>query len=65
MMKYQKHTIHHAKYIKVIIKNCLIPHYIHLLCTKYYKNSTFFPELKKVFKEDFGIKIQEGSVLKY
>ena len=65
IIKYKKITIDHAIYIKVFS-------YGTVSYLKFYtddvlntnNNETSFPELTRVFKEHFEMKVQEGSVIK-
>ena len=66
MVKYKKSTIDHAIYIKVL-SNVTVS-YLTLSTGGVFNNNNKkkeFPELKRVFEEAFGIKVQEGYVLKY
>ena len=65
-IKYNKITIVHDIYIKVFTDGTvsyLIVYTDDVLNAT--NNETAFTELKEVFEEDFEIKVQEGSVLKY
>ena len=62
---YKKSTIDHAIYIKVFddgTVSYLTVSTDDVLNTT--NNENTFPELKRVFKEHFEMKVQEGSVLK-
>ena len=66
ILKYRKSTIDHAIFIKVFDDSTVS--YL-TVSTDYVINTTnnenAFPELTRVFKEKFEMKVQEGSVLKY
>ena len=66
IIEYKKSTIDHAIYIKVFDDGTVS--YI-TVSTDDARNTTnnenAFPELTRVFKEHFEMKVQEGSVLKY
>ena len=65
IIKYKKSTIDHATYIKVFDDSALS--YI-TVSTDDVLNTTndenTFPELKKLFKDHFEMKVQEGSFIK-
>ena len=66
ILKYKKNTIDHAIYTKVISDGTVS--YLKVSTDDVLKttnNETAFPELTRVFKEHFEIKVQEGSVPKY
>ena len=66
IIEYKKSTIDHAIYIKVftyVVVSYLIVSTDNVLNTS--NNEKAFPELTRVFKEHFEMKVQEGSVLKY
>ena len=66
ILKYKKITIDHAIYIKVFsggTVSYLTVSTDDVLNTT--NNENAFPELKKLFKEHFEMKVKEGSVLKY
>ena len=66
IVKYKKSTIDHAIYIKVfddVTESYLTVSTDDVLNTT--NNENAFPELTRVFKEQFEMKVQEGSVLKY
>ena len=66
IIKYQKITIDHDIYIKVLSDgtvSCLTVSTDDVLNTT--NNDTAFNELRIVFQEAFGIKVQEGSIFKY
>ena len=66
ILKYKKSTIDHNIYIKVFTDGKVFYPIVStddVLNTTNYENT--FPELTRVFKEHFEIKLQEGSVLKY
>ena len=66
IIKYKKSTIYHAIYIKFFTDGTVS--YL-TVSTDYVlnttNNETSFPELTRVFKERFEMKVQEESVLKY
>ena len=66
MIEYKKITIYLPIYIKVFYDGTV---YYLVVSTDYFlnttNNDTEFPQLRRVFEEDFEIKSQEGSVLKY
>ena len=66
IIKYKKITVDHAIYIKglsdVTVSCLTVSNYDALDTTN---NETSFPELTIVFEENFEVKFQEGSVLKY
>ena len=66
IIKYKRSKIDHAIYIKVFNDGTVS----YLTVSTYdvlnnINNDTAFPELKRVFEEDFDIKVQEVSFLKY
>ena len=65
IIKYNKCTIDHAIYIKVFDDGTF---YYLTVSTDNVLNTTnnenTFPELTRVFKEHFEMKVQEGSVIK-
>ena len=66
ILEYKKSTIYHAIYIKVFDNGTvsyLTVSTDDVLSTT--NNENAFPKLKRVFKEHFEMKVQEGSVLKY
>ena len=66
ILKYKKITIDHAIYIKVFddgTASYITVFTYDVLNTT--NNENAFPELTRVFKEQFNMKLQEGSVLKY
>ena len=66
IIKYKKSTIDHAIYIKVFTD--VTVYYIKVSTDDVLNttnNETAFLELTRVFKENFEIKLQEESVLKY
>ena len=66
ILEYKKSTIDHDIYIKVFddgIVSYLTVSTDDVLSTTNNENS--FPELTRVFKEHFDMKVQEGSLLKY
>ena len=66
ILKPKKITICYAMYIKVFsdgIVSYLTVFIDDVLNTT--NNQTVFPKLRRVFEEDFEIRIQEGSILKY
>ena len=66
IIKYRKSTINHAIYIKVFnygTVSYIIVSTDDVIDTT--NNETLFPELTSVFKEQFEMKVQEGSVLQY
>ena len=66
ILSYKNITIDHSIYIKVFTDDTvsyLTVSTDDVLNTT--NNENAFPELKRVFKEDFEMKVQEGSVLKY
>ena len=66
IIKYKKSTIYHAIYIKVftdVTVSYITVTTFEVLNTN--NNEIAFPELTRVFKEHFHMKVQEGSVLKY
>ena len=66
MIRYKKSAIDHAIYIKVFydgrVSYLKVSNYDVLNTTN---NKTAFTELRLVFEEDFEIKFQEGSAIKY
>ena len=66
IMKYKKTKIDHTIYIKVFSDETLSYLTVYngdVLNTT--NRITEFPELRRVFKEDFEMKFQDGSDLKY
>ena len=66
ILKYKKRTIDHSVYIKVLSDgkvSYLTVYNDDVLNTT--NNETAFPELRIFFEEDFEVKFQEVSVLKY
>ena len=66
IIEYKKSTIDHTLYIKVFdddIVSYLTVSTDDVLNTT--NNENIFPELTRLFKEHFDMKVQEGSVLKY
>ena len=66
IIKYKKITIDNDIYIKVLSDgtvSCLTVSTDDVLNTT--NNYTAFNELRIVFQEAFGIKVQEGSIFKY
>ena len=66
ILEYKKSTIDHAIYIKVFDNGTvsyLTVSTDDVLNTTTNKNA--FPELTRLFKENFEMKVQEGSILKY
>ena len=66
ILKYKKSTFYHAIYIKVFTGralSCLTVSTDDVINTT--NNETDFTELRRVFEEALGVKVQEGSVLKY
>ena len=66
ILKYKKITIDHAIYIKVFADGTVsyIPVSTYAVLNNT-NNENAFPELTRVFKEHFEMKVKEGSVLKY
>ena len=65
-LKYKKSKIYYAIYIKVFTDGTVsyLTFYTDdVLNTT--NNETAFPELTRVFEENFKLKVQDGSVLKY
>ena len=66
ILKYKKSTIYHAIYIKVFSDrslSCLTFSTDDVINTT--NNETDFTELRRVFEEALGVKVQEGYVLRY
>ena len=66
ILKYKKSTIDHDIYIKGfsgVIASYLTVYTDDALSTP--NNETEFPKITIVFEENFGMKVQEGYVLKY
>ena len=65
ILKYKKNTIDHAIYIKVFTDGTVS--YLTVSTDDIFNttnNENTFPELTRVIKEHFEMKVQEGSVLK-
>ena len=66
ILEYKKSTIDHAIYIKVFddgtVSNLTVSTDDVLNTTN---NENAFPELTRVFKEHFEMKVQEGYIIKY
>ena len=66
ILKYNKNTIYHAIYIKVL--SDVTVSYLTLSTDGVFNATNYesvFPEPKRVFEEAFDIKVQESFVLKY
>ena len=65
--KYKKIKIDYARYIKVFSDGnfSYLTVYTDVVLNTNNNNETYFPELRKMFEEEFEIKFQEGYVLKY
>ena len=66
ILEYKKSTIDHTIYIKVFSDGTVsYPTVSTDNVVRATNNENAFPKLKRVFKEHFEMKVQEGSVLKY
>ena len=66
IIKHKKNTIDHSIYIKLFTD--VTVYYLTVSTDNFINttnNETLFPELTRVFKEKFEMKLQKGSVLKY
>ena len=66
ILKYKKSTIDHAIYIKVLTDgtvSCITVSNYNVLNTT--NNEKSFPELTRIFKEHFKMKLQERSFIKF